>query len=554
MRALITLAAAGLAAATHVLAAGPAEPQTVCTVTVNSADEKASFRRHLPPARYRFVELVEPGRADWLASACRADIRCDVLIVSGHYDGSSVFFSDRLDASEHLPVAELERVSCSESCSGVFAQLKEVYLFGCNTLNPQALNSASAETVRGIVREGRTPVQAERLLQAIQARQGQSSRDRMRLVFKDTPVIYGFSAAAPLGPTAASVLDRYFQSAGASEVGRGRRSASLLAQFAPQAMTAASGLGEGDPLTAMRADMCRFADERQSPAQKLGFVHQVLQRQTVQLRPFLDPIEQVLATLDAATRNQPEVDRMLGVIARDMGARGRFLDFARDHAEPALRARLLALAQQLGWLSHAAWRDERVHLLEQLLALRSIGVDEVELTCTLNQGGTLDGALDRHVIPTGHEDEVGRAAMQACLGHAGARQRVLQALASPQESDLRIAQALLRQRPFASTDELHRVTALVAAMDQPDAQVRALDALARQRLHDATSLGRLLQLYERTTAAAVQNAVAGVLIRADLGSLEEPPLLQRRLRAHRIESAPGQQPLLDLLLSTQAAP
>jgi hypothetical protein len=42
-----------------------AEPQTVCTITVNSADEKESFRRHLPASKYRFVELVERGRADW---------------------------------------------------------------------------------------------------------------------------------------------------------------------------------------------------------------------------------------------------------------------------------------------------------------------------------------------------------------------------------------------------------------------------------------------------------------------------------------------------------
>ena len=36
-------------------------------------------RRSLPPDEYRFVELVERGRPDWLASACRAGVRCDVL-------------------------------------------------------------------------------------------------------------------------------------------------------------------------------------------------------------------------------------------------------------------------------------------------------------------------------------------------------------------------------------------------------------------------------------------------------------------------------------------
>jgi hypothetical protein len=41
-----------------------------------------------------------------------------VLIISGHYDGSNEFFSDRLDEREFLPVDELERISCSDSCPG----------------------------------------------------------------------------------------------------------------------------------------------------------------------------------------------------------------------------------------------------------------------------------------------------------------------------------------------------------------------------------------------------------------------------------------------------
>ena len=107
-----------------------ADKKTVCSITVNSADEKEAFRRSLPPNKYQFVELVERGRSDWLESACRQGIRCDVLVISGHYDGGNEFFSDQLEVREYLPVAEMERVSCSDSCPGLFSQLKEVYLFG----------------------------------------------------------------------------------------------------------------------------------------------------------------------------------------------------------------------------------------------------------------------------------------------------------------------------------------------------------------------------------------------------------------------------------------
>src|SRR5215831_3052169 len=131
---LLAVAAILVAAWSHDAAA---DRRTVCTITVNSADEKEAFRRSLAPDKYRFVELVERGRADWLASACRAGIRCDVLISSGHYDGGHEFFSDRTEAQEFLPVDEMERVACSDSCPGLFSRLKEVYLFGCNTLNPE---------------------------------------------------------------------------------------------------------------------------------------------------------------------------------------------------------------------------------------------------------------------------------------------------------------------------------------------------------------------------------------------------------------------------------
>ena len=77
--------------------------QTVCTITVNSADEKNAFRRFMPESKYEFVELVERNRPDWLASACQKAVSCNVLVISGHCDGGNEFFSDQLEASEFLP-------------------------------------------------------------------------------------------------------------------------------------------------------------------------------------------------------------------------------------------------------------------------------------------------------------------------------------------------------------------------------------------------------------------------------------------------------------------
>src|SRR5205807_4032730 len=189
-----------------------ADKKTVCSITVNSSDEKEMFRRSLSSDKFQFVELVERGRPDWLASACRQGIRCDVLVISGHYDGGNEFFPDRLEASEFLPVAEMERVSCSDSCPGLFSQLKEVYLFGCNTLNADAQNTVSAEVGRSLLRSGHSPADVDRLSRVLNERHSDSNRDRMRQIFVNVPLIYGFSAKAPLGATAGPLLDRYFQS------------------------------------------------------------------------------------------------------------------------------------------------------------------------------------------------------------------------------------------------------------------------------------------------------------------------------------------------------
>src|SRR5438552_15934131 len=161
-----------------------ADKKTVCTITVNSPNEKEVFRRNLSQDDFQFVELVERGRPDWLESACRQDVQCDVLLISGHFDGGTEFYSDRLDAKEFLPVDELERVSCSDSCPGLFSHLKEVYLFGCNTLNAEALTSASAEIARSLVRSGHSQTDAERLSRLLNERHAESNRDRMRHIFK----------------------------------------------------------------------------------------------------------------------------------------------------------------------------------------------------------------------------------------------------------------------------------------------------------------------------------------------------------------------------------
>lgn len=514
-----------------------AQKQTVCTVTINSADEQKTFRRFLPADKYNFVELVERNRPDWLGSACEAKVSCDVLLISGHHGEGNVFFSDSLERGEHLPIAELERVACSDSCPSLFANLKEVYLFGCNTMNSQAQHTVGDEIARSFSREGRSPAEAARLANLLRTERGESSRDRMRLVFKDVPVIYGFSSVAPLGASAAVTLNRYFQSAGAAEVGKGRTSANLLRQFAPQGLVAGRGMAAGDPLAALRQDVCTFANDRMTPAQRLDSVHQIMQRPTAESRLLLDRIEQFAAALDPATRQQPDVAQALGRIARDTGTRDRYLAFARDADQPDTRARMIGVAHAVGWLSAQQRRDELLAMFGDMLARKSVAGTDVGLACSLNKDGALNGSLDRLVRAAGQADAVGHSAILACMGSTEARTRALKGLVSQDDADVRIAQFYLRHRPITDANELRTMTRAIAGMNGSEAQARALDVLARHYLSDRDSVETLKQLFARTPAWPVQNAIAGVLLRADPKAAAHPDVL-RTLREYRLKSLP----------------
>ena len=523
-----------------------AEKKTVCTITVNSPDEKEVFRRSLPQDEYQFVELVERGRPDWLASACRKGVSCDVLLVSGHFDDGTEFYSDRLDMRESLPVDEMQRVSCSDSCPGLFSQLKEVYLFGCNTLEAAALRSASAEIGRSLVRSGHSQADAERLSRQLDERHAESNRDRMRQIFKDVPVIYGFSSKAPLGRTAGPVLERYFQTGASAEIGNGHASSKLLGLFASSSMTVAAGLRDSDPQAGYRRDVCQFSDDRLSPAQKVGFVHQLLNREMAEVRMFLDHIEKYLASLSEADRQASPVSLALERIAGDQAARARYLEFARDADQPAVRARMIELAGRLGWLSPAEQRAELMRMIGEQLAGNSVTAAEVGLACSLNQDRELGQELHRLQLPPAQANKVSHAAVLACLGSAEGHARVLRALTSANDEDVQIAQVYLRHQPIADENELRVVATGIARMNGSDAQVRALDTLASHHLSDRESLEQLTRLFPLAKSVNVQRAIARTLIRSDYQVIAKPELA-RALRQQRLKSPDGED-VIDILI------
>jgi hypothetical protein len=496
-----------------------AEKRTVCTITVNSADEKETFRKYLPRDGYQFVELVEKGRKDWLASACRRQISCDVLVVSGHFNAGETFYSDRLEVDEYLAIDELERASCSDSCPALFSRLKEVYLFGCESLNPDSTYYASAY--------------------------GESGRDRMRRIFADVPVIYGFSSSAPVGPTAAMLLERYFRSG--SDVFTGRVSPRLLSAFAKNSMIAVRGSGQPRAAPGERRDICQFYDERLSVGERLAFVHSLLGSDGPRASKYLPRIEKVLASLGEEERRAPAYVAAIETISRDRAARERYLRHARGVDGIAERARMIALARQLGWLDVAEERTELVALVNDVLARPAVGYAEVNQLCTLDRGEALKEAIKSVRMPPGGKPGAGHAAALACLGSEEAHAQVLEALFSSDERNVQVAQAYLRHRPIADQSELRGATRRIAAMTSTGAQVRALETLARMRITDREILDELTRSFSMAKSADVQRAIAEVFLRSDATALPRRELLGT-LREHRVKPRGGREDLVDVLI------
>ena len=543
---LRTLAALLTVLAAACVSDASALPKTVCTITINSSDEKDVFQRKLPRGEYNFVELVQRGQPDWLASARRRGVACDALIISGHFDDGTEFYTDRHHDREFLTVHEMQRASCSASGDGLFAQLKEVYLFGCNTLKSEPRYIAGDEILRSLVRSGSSRLDAERAAARLSERYGQSNRDRLRHVFKDVPLLYGFSSKAPLGRSAGPLLERYFQSAPAGEVASGRASPTLLKLFGPSSMIAVAGLAEADPHAGFRRDMCSLNDDRLSDAQKLRSLHAVLQRDVTEVRMILDHLERYAASIGPTQQQLPEVAAVLGTIERDHLTRERYLAFARDADEAAVQSRMMALARTLGWLSPEQEQVEFVRMLGRRMAKDKLGKNEVDLVCAMQP--KLESGLAPQLLATGtvQPAKVAHAAVLACLGHAEAHERTVRALLSPDEGQVAIAQAYLRHRPLADVGELRAVTSGVARMTSASAQARVLETLARQRLADPQSLREIAGLFPLARSLDVQRAIAGILIRADTTVLARADLAHS-LRQHRLKSPDGSD-LIDVLI------
>lgn len=178
--------------------------KTICTMTLNSSDEKDVFKKLYSSDQVQFVELVPANKdPEWLNNACRSGIQCDVLVVSGHFGG--VFFGE--GNSTTLDLKEIERLSCEHSCPGILQKPKDIFLMGCNTLPTKEKDKRTIEEyVEVLIHNGFPRDLAERVAFSRYSEYGMSISQIFASAFSGSARLHGFSSTGPLGKQAAPRL------------------------------------------------------------------------------------------------------------------------------------------------------------------------------------------------------------------------------------------------------------------------------------------------------------------------------------------------------------
>lgn len=191
------------------LVANNAHAKTFCSMTLNSNDEINTFALALTKQGFDFVELVPPNKDPrWFQNACASGIKCDVLLISGHFGG--LFFGE--GTSQTIDIAQMEKASCDNSCPGILRNPKEVFLMGCNTLASQDRDRRTIDQYLNVLLNDGIPLDlAEQVAASRYSQQGFSLEKRFASIFPETPKLYGFYSTGPLGPSAAGYLKNYLK-------------------------------------------------------------------------------------------------------------------------------------------------------------------------------------------------------------------------------------------------------------------------------------------------------------------------------------------------------
>jgi hypothetical protein len=130
-------------------------------------------------------------------------------VISGHF--AAAFIGS---AGFDIQLSDLSRYSCRSDCQDFFSSVREVYLFGCNTLAGHARDSRTIEQYREIlIQDGVTSHEAQRIAARRYTPYGRSIRDEVLSLFPEATRVFGYPSTGPTGSHVRPALESYIKNA-----------------------------------------------------------------------------------------------------------------------------------------------------------------------------------------------------------------------------------------------------------------------------------------------------------------------------------------------------
>ncbi len=470
---------------------------TVCTVTINSSEEKEVFKSYLGDD-FNFVELTQFATSgnDWFMEACQSGVECDILVISGHFGGS--FFGS---SSYSLSLSELQSRACQEVCDGLLKKPKEVFLFGCNTMAGKARdNRTPEEYTEVLIEDGFSRRRAEQVSAFRYSPLGEQTQDRMKQVFPYSR-IYGFHSLAPSGKNIKPRLKSYFETIEDYLV--------HLDQFP-------TSKENKNWSSAMKGQWIRSTDgsnEIENPTCVLGEDKPIYKK--------LIWIDEVLSDEEKSLAYIPAIDIFLRDLIKRFGGWDffpseelsllewiQFNEKGRSKVDELLEApiagilsaqvSILNFGQTVGWYDREAYLQKFKVLISDIFR-KNLDLEEKDLICSL--GGTIDFSLeDLPEMTEGGLPNDDKVTIDLSLEDL------------PEERwNMYTIEALGCVKPASA--EVH--LALAKALEDPDAWVRASVAEALGKIKPASAevhlaLAKALEDPERRVRISVAEALGKI--------------------------------------------
>ena len=365
---------------------------TICAITINTDTEKKIFQANAAKHPGKFnpvVELTTMGTTEnWFQKACESKIKCDQLVISGHFAGE--FFSH--DNELRLPIEDIEKAGCSKSCEGILGQPYEVFLFGCNTLAEKDADSRTpAQYLQVLLQDGIPRAQAELVVQSRYGNIGDSNRASMQRAFGgEKKHLYGFDSIGPSGQTVKKFLNDYFSKI--NPVARLEKLAAkrMMNQIDEGNALLAKSLNPTSFAQCESADLndektkkiCALLDSRKSKDEKLALTLELMTQTDALL--YLPAINSFMKSEDTNSYT-PEQKALLQQLTDNQVIKKQLLGLIEKTNGLGVKVDWSNLANKLGYLT----KDEKDAILRkevQKIFEKPLKAEDAQAICDFDQG------------------------------------------------------------------------------------------------------------------------------------------------------------------------